>query len=193
MSHKRPSLTSRGAVMAMIFCVAAGGSGPAVAGPIPGAGEGSIRGVLYREDGRAGLAGARVAAVSLTTGRRYSGDLTGADGAFAVPSLPASSYNIMIELGDQSIVAEGRIGVGPGQAISLSYFVGPGKSAGSQVVKVAMPKRSASQAATASSGSGAEPFWTSPGGLALIWLMSAAASTAIFNELEDNDASPSSP
>src|SRR3989338_10225743 len=178
----RPLATAR-RVMAVVVTLSLGvGPGFAVPGaaqsPSPEIGHGSIRGTLYQADEQTALAGAKVTAINVRTGRQYSSEVTMEDGDFLVDGVPAGTYDVVIEVGGNLFVADHLVDLGPNESVSHSYSVHPEKPAGRMVPKMPAPKGSAALVGETNVPAGA--FWKTPGGIVLLSLLGAGAVALII-------------
>jgi len=155
-------------------------------------GHGSIHGTLYQSDEKAQLAGAKVTAINVRTGAKYSSNETTDNGNYDINGLPAGTYDVVIEVGGNLFVADHIQDVGPGESVSKSYSLQPSRPANRAIAKYPAPKGSASIVGETALQS--PPFWTSTGGKALIGVLAVGAAAAIYNNIKgNNNASPSSP
>lgn len=158
-------------------------------------GRGAIRGILYQEDGKTKLAGAKVTAINVKTGKAYSSAVTGENGSYELTDLPGGTYDVVIESGGGLFIADNLVDLGQSQSIALSYSVQPKRPANRKIAGMPAPRGSAAvtgifrnqTAAMTSKG-----FWSSPGGITLLSVLGAGAVIAIANN-NNNNASPSSP
>lgn len=167
--------------------------GPVRAAETPAAeetGRGSIHGTIYQPDEKGPLAGAKVTAINVRTGALYTSKVTTENGNFDVSGLPAGTYDVVIEVSGGVFVADHIVDVGPGEGVSKSYSVQPSRPANRMIAKLPPPKGSATVVGESEVQA---PFWTSTGGKVLIVVLSAGAAAAIYNAVNDNNASPSSP
>ena len=192
----RPLVTARGALaLVLSLCLS---SVPALltldaarAAGEEEVGRGSIHGTLFQPDEKATLAGAKVTAINVRTGKQYTSNVTTDNGNYDINGLPAGSYDIVIEAGGNLFVADHLQDLGPGESTSKSYSVQPQRPANRVIPKLPAPKGSAT---TVGEMEVAAPFWTSTGGKVLIGVLAAGAAAAIYNNTKsDNNASPSSP
>jgi hypothetical protein len=171
--------------------------GPAVtmAGAAQGeveVGPGSIHGTLFQPDGKAPLAGAKVIAINVPTGKQYPSNVTSDVGIYVIDGLSAGAYYVVIEVGGNLFVADNVIDVGPHESVSRSYSVQPERPANRLISKLPPPRGSAIPV-----GEGKAPaasFWKTPGGIALISVLGAGAAAAIISSVGHKDrGSPSTP
>ncbi len=193
---RRP-VTARGALaLVLSVCLAAvpaltTGSAALAAGEGE-TGHGSIHGTLYQPDEQGPLAGAKVTAINVRTGNKYSSEVTSDNGNYDVNGLPAGTYDVVIEVGGSLFVADHIQDVGPGESVSKSYSLQPSRPANRAIAKYPAPKGSASIVGETTLQS--PPFWISTGGKVLIGVLAAGAAVAIYNNTKgNNNASPSSP
>jgi hypothetical protein len=190
----RRLVTARGALaLVLSFCLA---SVPALTA-VPAAqaageeiGHGSIHGTLYQPDEKGPLAGGKVTAINMRTGKQYTSNVTTENGNYDINGLPAGTYDVVIEVGGNLFVADHVQDVGPGESASKSYSVQPSRPANRVIPKLPAPKGSATIVGETVAQA---PFWTSTGGKVLIGVLAAGAAAAIYNATKSNKASPSSP
>ena len=182
------------AVVVMIsFALGPGLSAPRAAQSPPAeTGHGSIHGTLYQTDESTRLAGAKVTAINVRTGRQYTSDVTTDNGNYGVEGLPAGTYDVVIEVAGSLFVADHILDLGPGEGLSKSYSVQPQRPANRAIAKLPPPKGSATVVGETAVQA---PFWTSPGGKTLIAILSAGAALAIYEATKSkkHEASPSTP
>src|SRR5258705_43053 len=154
------------------------------------AGHGSIHGTLYQPDEKGPLSGARVTAINVRTAKQYTSNVTTDNGNYYINGLPAGTYEVVIEAAGSVFVADHILDVGPGEGVSKSYSVQPQRPANRLVAKLPPPKGSATVVGESEIDA---PFWTSKGGKILIVVLGPGAAAAIYNAVNDNNASPSSP
>jgi hypothetical protein len=154
------------------------------------AGHGSIHGTLYQPDEKGPLSGGKVTAINVRTAKQYSSNVTTDNGNYDINGLPAGTYDIVIEVGGGVFVADHILDIGPGEGVSKSYSVQPLRPANRLVEKLPPPKGSATVVGENEIDA---PFWRSTGGKVLIVVLGAGAAAAIWNAVDDNNASPSSP
>lgn len=191
----RRLVSARGALALALSLCALFGPAPTAVRAAPQAagdetGHGSIHGTLYQPDEKGPLAGAKVTAINVRTGKQYTSEVTTDNGNYDVNRLPAGTYDVVIEVGGGVFVADHIVDVGPGEGVSKSYSVQPQRPANRVVAKLPPPKGSATIIGETELKA---PFWTSTGGKVLIGVLSAGAAAAIYNAANDNNASPSSP
>src|SRR5262245_15391623 len=126
MTFTRSFRFGRGPALALTFWLATGASPVPWAGAVAtaepqgqAAGEGAktpapeglgvVRGLLFKEDEVTRLAGATVTAVNVQTGRRYVSNHTGENGAYEVLSLPAGTYDLVIDSAGRIYVTEALV------------------------------------------------------------------------------------
>jgi hypothetical protein len=197
------STGGRGALAAVLLLNLA--AGPMLAVPAAAQADqgGAIRGVLYQQDGRGKLGGAKALAVDVKTGKQYSSGVTGDVGSYEITGLPAGTYDLAIDVGGDIYIADNLIELAPGQKLSLSYSVQPRRPANRSVRGLKEPKGAAGVVgifkgtgmANAFAKQAGATFWQSPGGVVLLTVLGAGAAVAIYNAIDDDDkdASPSSP
>ena len=155
-------------------------------------GHGSIHGTLYETDESTHLAGAKVTAINVRTGRQYTSNPTTDNGDYEVEGLPAGTYDVVIEVAGSLFVADHILDLGPGEGLSKSYSVQPQRPANRAIAKMPPPKGSATVV-----GESVAPtmFWRTAGGKTLIAVLSAGAAVAIYDATKSkkNEASPSTP
>jgi hypothetical protein len=201
--HRKKFSSGRGTLAAILLLNLA--VGPMLAVPAAAQADqgGAIRGVLYQADGRGKLGGAKVVVVDSRTGKQYNSGVSGDVGSYEVTGLPAGTYDLAIDIGGDIYVADNLIELAPGQKLSLSYSVQRGRPANRTVRGLKEPKGAAgvvgifkgTGVASAFAKQAGAPFWSSPGGVVLLTVLSAGAAVAIYNAInnEDKQASPSSP
>ena len=153
-------------------------------------GHGAIRGTLYQADEKTPLAGAKVIAINLRTGRQFTSEPTTEGGAYAVTGLTGGTYDIVVEVGGNLFVVDNIVDIAPGEGVSRSFSVQPQRPANRKIAKMPMPKGSATPIGETAIDA---PFWSSTGGRILIGVLAAGAAAAIYNATKDDEASPSSP
>jgi hypothetical protein len=92
------------------------------------AGEGVavIHGYVFRNDEATRLAGAEVAAINVSTGRRYVSARTGDNGAYEIAGMPPGTYDIAIDTKDDNIyVTDSLIDLSERQHLTLSFSLKP--------------------------------------------------------------------
>ena len=154
-------------------------------------GHGSIRGTLFQSDEKTPLAGAKVIAINVRTGRQFTSEPTTEGGAYAVTGMTGGTYDVVVEVGGNLFVVDNIVDLSPGEGVSRSFSVQPQRPANRKISKLPMPQGSA----TPIGESVATPhFWTSTSGKVLIGVLAAGAAVALYNGLKNDDnASPSSP
>ncbi|HKQ96282.1 MAG TPA: carboxypeptidase-like regulatory domain-containing protein [Candidatus Polarisedimenticolia bacterium] len=138
--------------------------------PAP-AGLGAIRGVIYRDDDTTRLMGATVTAINVKTGRRYTSNFTGENGAYEVIGIPAGTYDIAIDSGDKVYVTDNLVDLAESQRLYLSYSLGGGTpTVGDTPVFKGGAKLTFTDPNAIPTGAAAEKksFWKRPGGIAII-------------------------
>ena len=155
-------------------------------------GRGSIHGTVYQADEKESLAGAKVTAINVRTGKQYASEATGKSGNYDINGLPGGTYDIVIEMEGKLFVADHILDVGHGESVSKSFSIQPMKPANRSIAKMQAPGGSATVVGETELK---PPFWTSTNGKILIGVLSAAAAAAIIIAANNNDdnASPSSP
>lgn len=155
--------------------------------PAP-AGLGSIRGVIYRDDDTTRIMGASVTAINVKTGRRYTSNYTGDNGAYEVTGLPAGTYDVAIEVGDKVYVTDNLVELAESQRLYLSYSVGGGTQTAADTpvfkggAKLTFTDPNAVPAATPGSK---KSFWKRPGGIAIISVLVAGVTAAGISSQQD--------
>lgn len=165
---------------ALAPALAADKSSDAARTPAP-AGLGSIRGVIYREDDTTRLMGATVTAINVKTGRRYTSNFTGENGAYEVTGLPAGTYDVAIDSGSTVYVPDNLVELAESQRLYLSYSVGGGTptAADTPVFKGgAKLSFTDPNAVPAPANGGKKSFWKSAGGIAIISVLVAGVTAA---------------
>lgn len=148
--------------------------------PAP-AGLGAIRGVIYRDDDTTRIMGATVTAINVKTGRRYTSNFTGENGAYEVTGLPAGTYDVAIDTGDKIYVTDNLVELAENQRLYLSYSVSGGTptAADTPIFKGgAKLTFTDPNAVPASAPGGKKSFWKSPGGIAIISVLVAGVTAA---------------
>ena len=148
--------------------------------PAP-AGLGAIRGVIYRGDDTTRVMGATVTAINVNTGRRYTSNFTGENGAYEVIGLPAGTYDIAIDSGETIYVPDSLVELAESQRLYLSYSVsGSAPAGGDTPVFKGGAKLTFTDpnAVPATSPGGKKSFWKSAGGIAIISVLVAGATAA---------------
>jgi len=160
--------------------------------PMAETGHGSIRGTLYQTDESTRLAGAKVTAINVRTGKQYVSEVTSDNGDYEVENLPAGTYDVVIEAGGSIFVADHILDLGPGESLSRSYSVQPQRPANRAIAKMPPPKGSATLVGESAPQ---ETFWKTTRGKAVIVLLSAGAAVAVYEATKSNknEASPSTP
>src|SRR2546427_10667104 len=154
-------------------------------------GHGSIHGTIYQSDEREPLAGAKVTAINVRTGKQYSSEVTRDNGNYDINRLPEGTYDVVIEVAGNVFVTDHIIDVGPGEGVSKSYAVQPQRPANRKIASMPPAKGSATVVGETELK---PPFWTSTSGKVLIVVLGAGAAAAIYNAANNNNnASPSAP
>ncbi|MBI1951366.1 MAG: carboxypeptidase regulatory-like domain-containing protein [Acidobacteria bacterium] len=192
----RPLETVRRVTAVLVTVFLGVGPGFAVPGsaqsPSPEMGHGSIRGNLYQADERTALAGAKVTAIDVRTGKQYESEVTMDNGDYLIDGVPAGTYDVVIEVGGNLFVADRLVDLGPNESASRSYSVQPEKPAGRVIAKKPAPKGSATLVGEADVPAGV--FWRTPGGIVLLSVLGAGAVAIIVNNTGHKDrGSPSAP
>jgi hypothetical protein len=156
------------------------------------AGRGSIHGTLYQADQKESLAGAKVTAINVRTGKQYSSEVTRDSGNYDITGLPGGTYDVVIEIAGSVFVADHILDVGQSESVTKSYSVQPQKPANRTIAKLPAPKGSATVVGETDLQ---PPFWSTAKGKALIGVLTIGAAAAIIYAANNNDdnASPSSP
>jgi hypothetical protein len=111
-------------IVAVLGAALALPSVPALAAASEGAGV--IHGYVYRSDETTRLVGAQVAAINVTTGRRYLSARTGENGAYEIAGIPPGTYDIAIDTKDENIyVTDSLIDLNEKQRLTLSFALKP--------------------------------------------------------------------
>ena len=154
-------------------------------------GHGAIRGTLYQADEKTPLAGAKVIAINVRTGRQFTSELTTENGSYAITGLTGGTYDVVLEVGGNLFVVDNIVDISPGEGVSRSFSVQPQRPANRKIAKMAAPQGSATPIGETNIEA---PFWSSTGGRVLIGVLAAGAAAAIYNATKNDDnASPSSP
>ncbi len=156
-------------------------------------GRGSIRGVLYEPDGKSELAGGKVTAVNVKTGKQYPSNVTGSNGSYEINGLPAGSYDIVIESGGLLFVADNLVDLEEGRSVPVDYAVEPHKPPTRIVRGLPAPRGAASEVGGSEQPVAARSFWRSRNGILLLSVLGVGAGVAIAGGGNDNNASPSTP
>jgi hypothetical protein len=86
----------------------------------------AIHGYVFRSDETTRLAGAQVAAINVSTGRRYLSARTGENGAYEIAGMPPGTYDIAIDTKDQNIyVTDSLVDLSEKQHLMLSFALKP--------------------------------------------------------------------
>ncbi len=182
---------------ALVLCL---GLGPAASSLVLAQeGNGAIHGVVYQADEKEKLAGAKVTAINVKTGKQYVSTVTDDGGDYEVGGLPAGTYDVAIEIGGAVYVADSLVDLNQNQHLSVSYAVQPLRPANRRLAGLAPPKGSATPVG-GFEGTGAAAgalrggsFWTSPGGIVLMAVVAGGIAYAIEHNRGNNNASPSMP
>ncbi len=190
-------LTRPPLAVALALCL---GLGPAAASLVLAQeGNGAIHGVVYQQDEKERVAGAKVTAINVKTGKQYVSAVTDDNGDYEVTGLPAGTYDLAVEIGGAVYVADNLIDLNQNQHLSVSYSVQPLRPANRRLAGLAPPKGSATpvggfEGTGAAAGTlRAGSFWTSPGGIVLMAVVAGGIGYAIENNRGNNNASPSMP
>jgi hypothetical protein len=194
MATRRPATARRTLAAAVMICLV---FGPGFIAPVQAqsaaeeTGHGSIRGTLFQSDEKTPLAGAKVIAINVRTGRQFTSEPTTEGGSYAVTDMTGGTYDVVVEVGGNLFVVDNIVDLSPGEGVSRSFAVQPQRPANRKIAKMPMPQGSA----TPIGESAATPhFWTSTSGKVLIGVLAAGAAVALYNGLKNDDqASPSSP
>lgn len=119
------SRPARRALLAAPLCAALAFASVAV---LPAADEGValIHGYVYRSDETTRLAGAQVAAINVSTGRRYLSVRTGENGAYEIAGIPPGTYDITIDTKDEILyVTDSLVDLDEKQHLTLSFALKP--------------------------------------------------------------------
>lgn len=153
-------------------------------------GHGAIRGTLYQADEKTPLAGGKVIAINVRTGRQFTSEPTTDNGAYSVTGLTGGTYDVIVEVGGNLFVVDNIVDISPGEGVSRSFSVQPQRPANRKIAKMPVPQGSATPIGETAIDA---PFWSSTGGKVLIGVLAAGAAAALYNGLKSNNASPSSP
>lgn len=148
--------------------------------PAP-AGLGAIRGVIYRDDDTTRMMGVTVTAINVKTGRRYTSNFTGENGAYEVTGLPAGTYDVAIDSGDKIYLTDNFVDLAENQRLYLSYSLGGGTpTAGDTPIFKGGAKLTFTDPNAVPTGAAAEKksFWKRPGGIAIISVLVAGVTAA---------------
>ncbi len=191
-----------------VFVLLAMTLGPAVSTPIMAEGEGGgIRGFLLQNDEATRIAGAKVTAIDVRSGDRYSSNVTGDNGAFEVAGLPPGTYDLGIEVAAAVYVTDSLVEVLEGQVVTISFTLQPkdpdrklaGTATTPQGTAVALTFDSSAAGASAASAASA-----AASGTVTPWYQTWVAYTAysflgagllfvIFDDDDDRSTCPSMP
>lgn len=178
--------------------------------PVPGLvpparaqeGNAGVHGTLYEADEKEKLAGARVIAINVKTGKQYFSGVTGDNGDFDVIGLPGGTYDIAIEIGGSLFVADNLVDLAASQNLGVSYSVQPLRPANRKLAGLKQPQGSATPiggfhgtegAVAGTTTGGGRSFWTSTGGIVLLGVLAGGVGYAIEHNRNNNNASPSMP
>ena len=190
-----PLATTRQALAVVVTICLAFGPGLAAPGaaqsPSTELGHGSFRGTLYQADEKTALAGAKVTAINVRTGKQYSSEITAKNGDYLVDGVPAGTYDLVIEVGGNLFVVDNIIDLSPNESVSHSFAVQPERPAGRTISRMAKPKGSA--VPVGETAPAVSSFWRTPGGITLLSVLGAGAVAAIINNANKDEASPSTP
>ena len=195
MANRRFTTARSSVAVVVTTCLALGpGFSDLLSAQSPAAetGHGSIRGTLYQTDESTRLAGAKVTAINVRTGKQYVSEVTSDNGDFEVERLPAGTYDVVIEVNGSVFVADHILDLGPGESVSRSYSVQPQRPANRAIAKMPPPKGSAT---VVGESAPQETFWKTTRGKVVIALLSAGAAVAVYEATKSskNEASPSTP
>lgn len=85
-----------------------------------------IHGYVYRNDEITRLVGAQVAAINVSTGRRYVSARTGENGAYEITGMPPGTYDIAIDTKDDNVyVTDSLVDLSERQHLTLSFSLKP--------------------------------------------------------------------
>jgi hypothetical protein len=186
-------VNAKGAIAVVMACALVLSTSLAPASAAAEKGSGLVRGSVYGPDGLTKLAGAKVTAVNVRTGTQYVSPPTGPDGEYEIDGLPAGSYDLVVEMVGSVFVADHLVDLAPGETYTQSYSVQPARPANRVIPGLPAPKGSVT--VVGQEQPSAVNFWRSPGGIALIGVLSAGAAAAIYNAVhnENGKGSPSAP
>lgn len=139
-----------------------------------GADQAGLAGVVISSADRTPLSGARVHVSDSGNGSLFSSVATDAEGRFGLDGLPASSYEVAVEVDGGLYLVGARVELAPGQT---------------RDVDLAIDDRQRTPRINAKAGTGAAiSVWNNPATAALIVLGSAFVVGAIVeNEIDDED------
>lgn len=190
-----PLATTRQLLAVVVTICLAFGPGFAAYGaaqsPSTEIGHGSFRGTLYQADEKTALAGAKVTAINVRTGKQYSSEITAKNGDYLVDGVPAGTYDLVIEVGGNLFVVDNIMDLSPNESVTHSFAVQPERPASRTISRMAKPKGSATP--VGESAPAVSNFWRTPGGITLIAVLGAGAAAAIINNAHKDKASPSTP
>ena len=141
--------------------------------PVLAADEAIFAGSVMQADSKAPIAQATVHVGDPATGEIYSSTVTGDDGSFSIEGVPAATYQVAIEQGDQLYVIDTPVELAPGVTRNATVMVGEG---------VSPSPATASAGAVASTG-----IWGSPVFAALIVIGGAFLLGIAIDEAIDDD------
>jgi len=175
------------------ICLAFGpGFAAPAAAPSPELGHGSIHGTLYMSDEKTTLAGAKVRAINVRTGTEYSSEVTLRNGGYLIDGVPAGTYQLIVEVGDNLFVVDNVIDLSRNESAAHSFAVQPQKPASGSDNRTPSGKGKATPVGEASIP--ARVFWKTPGGIVLLSVLGAGAVAVIINSIgHDQSGSPSAP
>lgn len=162
---------------------------------------GIIRGFVYRSDEMSKLAGAKVTAINVRTGKHYASNVTGENGAYQITGLPAGTYDVAIEASTGGVfVTDNLVELAEGQRVALSFSLQPQMASVRRIPGMEEPAGTAT-AMSVFKGTGVrttmtpQEFWRSPGGITLMSILGAGGGVVVYNALDSDDdqGSPSSP
>jgi hypothetical protein len=172
-------------------------AGPVLAVEAEAQSASAIRGVIYQMDEKTKLAGARITAIDVRTGKPYVSNITGENGAYEIVGVPEGTYDIAIEVAGEVFVTDNLVDLARNQRVALSYSVQPLRPANRKIAGLAEPKGSATPIGPTPNAGAAglhRNFWRRPEGIGLISILGIGAIVAAANSGgNDSNASPSSP
>lgn len=191
MTTWRHSTAGAAISLALVILLA---TGPGMSVPLAADDHGAIHGTLFQADEKTPLAGAKVSVINVTTGQKFTSNVTGENGSYEVSGLPGGTYDVVIEIDGTVFVADNLVDLKPNDTMSLSYNVLPQRPA-NRVVK-GEPKPQGAAEAVGSAGEAPtrhRGFWRRADGIVLISVLVVGAAVLIANNGDDEKASPSAP
>ena len=137
-----------------------------------------LTGTVLSSQTDAAMAGVKLHAGDPATGKIYSSGVTGPDGSFQVDALPASTYELAVEVDGNFFVVRTPVQIAPGQ---------------SQDVTVAVNPETAAPSPEELEKKGGKGLWNNPLTAGGIVIVSAVLAGVLIDSATDDedDASPS--